>query len=69
MLRYEEIICFKDGSIIFLYSLKHLGDKKEVQEVRFGEMFSSSKNVPKNIGICPGTLISRFGIIKIQEIL
>ena len=32
-------------------------------EARFGEKNESSKNVPKGIGICPGTLISDFGRI------
>ena len=60
MLRYEEIIFFKDGSIFFLYFSGYFCDKKEVSDTRFGEHFGSSKNVPKTIGICPGTLINHF---------
>ena len=31
---------------------------------RFGDFFETSKNDPKSMGICPGALISHFGINK-----
>ena len=40
------------------------GDTQGVLGARFGEYFGSSKNDPKKLGICQGTLISYFGIIE-----
>ena len=68
MLRYENNKIVKDVSINFLYCLKHFGDKYGVQGARFGDLFGSSRNRPKSLGMCPGTLISHFGIIKAPKI-
>ena len=55
---------FDDVSILFLYFLKCFGDKWEVHRAIFGENSGSSKNDPTSIGICPGTLISKFEEFK-----
>ena len=39
-----------------------------MQGARFGKQSGSSKNDPKSIGICPGTLISHYGIIKAPKV-
>ena len=47
--------------------LKYFGNKCRVWGSRFGRNFGGSKNVSKSIGICPETLISHLGIIKIPQ--
>ena len=61
-----KIICLKDVPINFLYCLKSFGDDWEVYGPCFDKK-SKSRNHPKRIGICPGALISHFGIIKTQK--
>ena len=68
MMKYENMICFEVGSILFSYPLEHFYMKKEVSRSRFNDFFESFRNRPKNIGICPATLISHLGIIKTPEI-
>ena len=60
----KNIICFQDVSICFVPFLKYFRDKDRVHGSKFGENSGSSPNDPKGIGICPGTLISHFGVIK-----
>ena len=62
MMRYEQLILSKDD-FIFLVFIRHFCDKYREHGSRFGEHFGSSRNHPESIGICPGTLISHFGII------
>ena len=44
--------------------LNYFGNIYGVYGSRFGEIVGSSKNHPKSIAICPGTLISHLRIIK-----
>ena len=53
---------------LFLYSLKHFGNRQEVHGSRFGQNVRSSKNHLKSIAIDQESLISHFGIIKTQKI-
>ena len=68
MLRYEQIICFKNVSRILLYLSKHFYIKEEVSRSRFGEHFGSSINHPKSVRIHQESLIRSFRIIKAQII-
>ena len=53
---------------MFLYCLKHLYMNKKGWKgqcmIVFDRFLKSSQNVQNNIGLCPGALISNFGIIK-----
>ena len=65
ILIYEILICFNDVPHMFsCISLKYFGNKYGVHGSRFVEQCGSSRNHPKSIAICPGTLIIRFGIIE-----
>ena len=56
-------ICCKDVSIIVLFFfLKHSYTQKDVERLRFGESFGSSRNYTKRIGIQQESLISHLGI-------
>ena len=66
MFRYAKIISFRNAWDFFSCFLKCFCDKFGVHGSRFGRFFGSSTNGPKNIGICPGTLVNHFGIIKTQ---
>ena len=44
---------FKRGPHSFLLIVEVFLHKKEVKGSRFGDDFGSSKNDPKNMGICP----------------
>ena len=68
MLRYEKIRFVKDVPIFALYVVKYFYINKEVERSIFGRILESSKNDPKNVGICPGTLISHLGIIRTPKI-
>ena len=58
----------KFDPIFLLYIFKHLYITKEVKRSIVGEKLGSSKIHPKSIGVCPGALISYFGIITIPII-
>ena len=49
---------------MFLISLKCVGNEWGLRGSLFGRVFGSSKNVPKDISICPESLISHFEIIR-----
>ena len=63
MLRYEKLRYFKDGSICFLYFQIFLVIKKGCKGPDLVNILEVPKMIQKSIGICPGTLISHFGII------
>ena len=63
MLKYVKLILFKEATIFLVFFEVSLHNKK-VKLLIFGRILESSKNDPKSIGICPGTLISHFGIIE-----
>ena len=59
---FPKLICVEYISILFLYPLKYFCNKSGVRGSIFGHIAGSAKNVPKRISICPGTLVSHFGI-------
>ena len=62
MLRYAKYYFVKYASIFFVKVFLH---EKQCDQVNIWAILGTvPKNDPKSIGICPGTLISHFGIIK-----
>ena len=53
--------------LVFFEAILH--EKRSEKRLIFGRCLKSFKNDPKSIGVCLGTLISHFGIIKPHKIL
>ena len=60
-------MCLKWFAICLVSSFKYSGNEKWVEGPGVGEHFWSSKNVSKNIGICPQALIRHFKPIRNHE--